>query len=509
MVRTQILFATGDGQGGQGKARLNLVSEYEKVENAIQRSRHRDEFELCPPLYEATYNSLFQRLATDQPKIIHFGGHGIERKLILLDDDKLTTRFPAEKVVDLFCDSSLPRLVVLSACQSLEVAEKLIERVDFSIGTKQNLGDSGAISFAGSLYKFLGDGWSLKDAHEKAIKAMGHLDADQSPKLLCRQGTNAAVFRFAPQPLDPIEPFIDCSYWIGKLEKHLSQNTLSDQQVAEILIYSLQPALYLGVLGRLRKAAERLQTANSNADLENARRLVKWVSAFNEETAKRKGPAASELDNIVHNLSQGWPVLKKDASILAKWIEVQRVDWLGLAYQRIDSVKNSAMPEDFLFKAKDNFVAARKWLKRIPLDAGHPVRELWNGFIALNHARALMLLEQIPEAIKRMSEAEKFRRSARAKFSNHKIESEIAEQLQLEVCLAQLGLLELRAKEGCAGADDHEAWKDIVVPLKAKRDRWKGIWAYIFGEIMKVANARGWDSTELQALHDRADRSIL
>lgn len=49
-------------------------------------------------------------------------------------------------------------------------------------------------------------------------------------------------------------------------------------------------------------------------------------------------------------------------------------------------------------------------------------RVLWSGFIALNLAQTLISLKQIPMARERVSDAERLRRVAKAKFADYKID---------------------------------------------------------------------------------------
>ena len=512
--KTRILFVTGDGQGGQGKASLDLVAEYDRIDAAIRGSKYREEFELLPPCYESSRSKLVRQLVRNSPHIVHFGGHGRDRKLLLLDERGLSTVLSAEQASEVFSNDP-PRLVILSACRSLGVAEELSKCVEFSIGTEDELGDRASLAYSQTFYECIGDGLSLAQAHARAVQSIDPSPPmNRTPQLRSRPGSNPLACRFAPKPLDPIEPFRDCSNWVRRVEEPTQPSTASEHQLTEVLVYALQPALYLGMLRRLRSAVEKLPAPTNSEELVEARRLVMHVVRFNEITAREivDNPLRALME-IRNALSIGWTDPDENSSTLSRWMHVQRADWLGLTHLQIGLIrKNRSETEaegarDELVKAKKSFETAVGYLRSIPPDQ-HPVRLLWEGYIALNLGQVLQLLGERELALEHICEAEKLRLKTKVVFNDHNIEPMILEQLDLEIVLARLTRLELGVVE-TEYHQDERSWREIIAPLIEKRDRWRGIWKHVFDEAARAADVRGWSSSELKALLQRADHSNL
>jgi len=143
---------------------------------------------------------LLQKTGAD---IVHFGGHaGTEG--ILLEDLWGNAQLVAPKVLASVLGrlSQRPRIVVLNACYSNELASPLVEVVEAVVGMSDSVGDNQAIAFAAGFYGGLSFGRNLVDAFEdgRSQIPLANLPGELVPQLLCRAGVTPDSIRFDARP---------------------------------------------------------------------------------------------------------------------------------------------------------------------------------------------------------------------------------------------------------------------------------------------------------------------
>ena len=140
-------------------------------------------------------DDILQRLNDVNPHVLHFSGHGSQTDGIALSGESGTVRFLTDRAIDrLFAAmKGRIRLVVLNACFSEVQAKQIVKRIDCVVGMRTSITDKAATVFAGSLYRALAFGRSVKNAYDQAIAAiaMEGLDEDDTPVLLTRDGVSA------------------------------------------------------------------------------------------------------------------------------------------------------------------------------------------------------------------------------------------------------------------------------------------------------------------------------
>ena len=162
----------------------------------------RDALSFAPSVYSASVDDVIA-CHRAKPAIVHFAGHGEERRLILvLDRDVLHEhqQLRSEHLETLF--GSFPtrvRLIVFNTCRSLELARHLTEQnvVDLAIGVEGEIADDHAIRFAGTFYRQLSDGLSVRGAFNMAGLQMGNTNAASNPQLLSAPSVDPAQVFFA------------------------------------------------------------------------------------------------------------------------------------------------------------------------------------------------------------------------------------------------------------------------------------------------------------------------
>lgn len=106
-------------------------------------------------------------LFVKDPHVIHFAGHG-EREGLVLQDENLD----AEVLKSLVAELENTRIVVLNACYTFPLAQKLAQYVPFVIGTQGPIKDRTAIAFANDLYVGLSAGKSVMKSFKFALNGI-------------------------------------------------------------------------------------------------------------------------------------------------------------------------------------------------------------------------------------------------------------------------------------------------------------------------------------------------
>jgi hypothetical protein len=134
-------------------ARLDLAREVREIEDALRRSKYRDNF-ILEQRWAVRPKDLRRALLECQPDIIHFSGHGAGKHGLILEDDTGKEQLVSgDALAGLFGWFSKPReCVVLNACYSSSQAAAIAQNVDFVVGMDDSIDDNAAIAFAVGFY---------------------------------------------------------------------------------------------------------------------------------------------------------------------------------------------------------------------------------------------------------------------------------------------------------------------------------------------------------------------
>ena len=146
---------------------LDLNKEIRDLEDVIQQSRDREQFQIKVCLAVRS-DDLQQRILAfeaqepqDSPMIIHFCGHGTGEQGLVFRDQKISTDALSNL---LECFKNKVNCVVLNACYSEVQANEMIKHVKYVIGMKQAIQDKAALAFSIGFYRALGYGKSIENA---------------------------------------------------------------------------------------------------------------------------------------------------------------------------------------------------------------------------------------------------------------------------------------------------------------------------------------------------------
>jgi hypothetical protein len=169
----------------RGMDPLRLDEKARGIDEALERSTHRDEFQLVMK-WAATPDDLRHAVLTHRPEIVHFVGHGTSEGpvpgtrsldpdgeatasggLAFVDDQGAAKVVSAEALARLFglCTDHV-RCVILNACYSQVQAEAIAQKIPCVIGMSQAIGDEAAIKFSQGFYDALGAGKDYAAAFE-------------------------------------------------------------------------------------------------------------------------------------------------------------------------------------------------------------------------------------------------------------------------------------------------------------------------------------------------------
>ena len=212
-------------------SRLALGQESRAIQAELERSGHRDQFELVTRWAVQPFD-LLRELQKLRPTVVHFSGHG-EYHIAANHQDPAQHR---DVVVNTSptdggeCDGlyfqaqdgtahvvsnaalretfsaagSSVKLIVLNACHSEVVAEALLSHVDCVVGMAGSIRDDAARSFAVGFYCSLGNGASVEEAYQvgrAAVVQQGFPDSDR-PRVKVRAGIDprSLILAVTPSP---------------------------------------------------------------------------------------------------------------------------------------------------------------------------------------------------------------------------------------------------------------------------------------------------------------------
>lgn len=174
--------------------KLRLEEEVREIQEGLQRSRSRDQFEIISK-WAVRPDDLRRALLDHEPQIVHFSGHGVGSEGLVLENNvgqmKTVNGQSLARLFRLF--QHKVECVLLNACYSEVQAEAIHQHIEHVIGMTQAIGDRAAIEFAVGFYDGLGAGRSYADAFEFGLAAIDleGLSETATPQLKQRSPSSA------------------------------------------------------------------------------------------------------------------------------------------------------------------------------------------------------------------------------------------------------------------------------------------------------------------------------
>ena len=185
-----------------GEDAIDVSMEAREVENERLKSENGAKFSL--KIYPAAVaDSLTHALNYENPKIIHFSGHGGSGS-ILLDNESIKAAGGTSVNLSVLARilktaPARPKLLVLNACDTLKGADRILDAVDMVIAMSDPIPDSAAYSYSRRLYAAIFAGLNIYAAHEqaKAVLEIDEIYGASLPTLLSAPGTDPKTVTFS------------------------------------------------------------------------------------------------------------------------------------------------------------------------------------------------------------------------------------------------------------------------------------------------------------------------
>ncbi|MDZ8078252.1 MAG: AAA-like domain-containing protein [Nostoc sp. DcaGUA01] len=146
---------------------LDLTQEVKEIDAGLQRSQKRDRFQL-EQVWAVTPGDVQRAMLEYKPQIVHFSGHGMGEKGLVLENLTGQAQLVSSKALaglfELFAEKL--ECVVLNACYSEVQAIAIAHNIPYVIGMNQAVGDWAARLFAVGFYDALGAGESIEFAYK-------------------------------------------------------------------------------------------------------------------------------------------------------------------------------------------------------------------------------------------------------------------------------------------------------------------------------------------------------
>lgn len=148
----KVLFMTANPKDTQA---IQLTKEYKEVETLqhVMDQQDRYEVKLVP---NTSTQEFMQRIMAEQPRILHFSGHGTGQAGLIFHDSNDNAQFANSQALgamfSVFKSTIQIDCVILNACYSIDQAQAIAQYVPFVIGTNQEVADNKAITFTRGFY---------------------------------------------------------------------------------------------------------------------------------------------------------------------------------------------------------------------------------------------------------------------------------------------------------------------------------------------------------------------
>jgi hypothetical protein len=138
-----------------------------------RRCRYKIDFIILEQRHAVQPKGLSQALLDVEPDIVHFSGHGFSDGSIGFESPTDTTQaVTPDALVDLFEQFSNVKCVLLNACYTEILADKLVDHITYVIGSSEEIDDRAAIAFSIGFYQALGAGRMYEEAYKLGCALM-------------------------------------------------------------------------------------------------------------------------------------------------------------------------------------------------------------------------------------------------------------------------------------------------------------------------------------------------
>src|SRR5690554_4615442 len=161
--KLKVLFFASDPSN---ESRLQLGRELQSIREKLKDNR---DFEIKDHL-ATTPNDVMDEIMTLKPQIVHFSGHGSNEGELKFEDEAGNAKpVSPEALATLFSlAKDFVKCVIVNTCYAEKQANAIAQYIPIVIGTRSEISDQAAISFASGFYTALSPDLSI-ESMEKAF----------------------------------------------------------------------------------------------------------------------------------------------------------------------------------------------------------------------------------------------------------------------------------------------------------------------------------------------------
>lgn len=356
----KILFLAANPQMS---ARTRLDQESRDIREGLQRSRHRDSFQIVQR-WATRPIDLLRAVQEELPQVVHFSGSMEGESGLHLEDSEgrpqLVEGTALASLFKLFGQKANIDCVVLNGCYSQDQAQHIASHVPYVIGTPQSVDEQAAIDFSIGFYDALGVGDSIDIAFESGKVAMVLNGASEKiiPTLLTVIAPNEKGDNLDSTPFRHAE---DSPAETAKLQKETLEVFFSYAHEDEAL---------------------RNKLANHLKALERQRIISSWSGqdiTAGEDSYDQVLSRINQADIILLLISEAfiasdfiWGVeleramtLHSEKSVCVIPIILRPVDWEGLPFARLQALPRNSTPITSWTDQDQAFVDVAKGIRQV------------------------------------------------------------------------------------------------------------------------------------------------
>lgn len=320
--------------------KLRLDEEVREIQSALERSTHREEFELISRL-AVRIDDLRRALLDHEPQVVHFSGHGDGTDGIALEDNsghaQLVSTESLSNLFKLFKDTV--ECVLLNACYSETQAEAIYQHIDCVIGMKSSITDIAAIHFSKAFYDTVGAGRSYEDAFDFGCN---NIDLNSIPEFLTpkikirnnfktlfsKKQSNTKLMKPKPFQSFTISDSQFSGVQIGQAIENLTQVQQNSQSTTE---KQLTPTQVVELITQIESLF--LNSNLSDVSKKQALKHLDYAKDAVQEEQPDKIIAAKSLQKAVQLLKEANEILGLGQGLWQNLepIAKQLTPWLGIA----------------------------------------------------------------------------------------------------------------------------------------------------------------------------------
>jgi hypothetical protein len=202
-VKTILILAANP----KDTVKLRLDQEVRDIQEGLQRSKQRDQFEI-EQRWAVRPRDIQRALLDVNPQILHFSGYGTSNEGLVFEDNAGNAQFVSggalASLFSLFAQQI--ECVVLNGCYAPEQAEAIAQHIPFVVGLSQAIANDAAIEFAVGFYDALGNGRPVEFAHQLGCSAIQLAGFDAKPAPILLQKADEPDIDHAPTQSAEVKP---------------------------------------------------------------------------------------------------------------------------------------------------------------------------------------------------------------------------------------------------------------------------------------------------------------